>query len=132
MSNPMQGYGEGRDPIPAVHEPTVVFMINRTYRPEYSTVEDIYNATRCGWVIGEDARNRAVYALGVAHGVVRGAFRIDRWTPVEERRWCFEGCPAPELGVVGTSFARLKAPQGHASPVRLFLNGIQGPAQDGK
>jgi hypothetical protein len=68
----------------------------------------------------------------VAHGVVRGAFRIDRWIPEGERRWCFEGRPAPELDAVGKSFARFKAPQGQANPVRLFLNGIQAPGRDGE
>jgi hypothetical protein len=78
-------------------------------------------------VVGADVRERAVYALGVHHGVVRGAYRIDRWYPEGSHRWCFEGSPAPDLGVVGTSFERLKGPRGASNPVRKFLNGIAAP-----
>lgn len=120
-------YGEGKDPIPAIPEPTVIFMINRSLPKDRWTDEDVYRATRCSWVIGEHARNQAVYALGVSNGVVRGAYRIDRWIDVGGGRWCFDGVPAAELNTVGTSIARIKAPQGNRSAVRLFLNGIPAP-----
>ncbi len=130
MSDRSREYGEGREPIPAVDEPTVLFMINRSLRQESPTDGDIYQATRCSWKIGSQARERAVYALGVSHGVVRGAYRIDRWYAAPEGRWCFEGRTATELNVVGTSVARIKPRKGASSPVRLFLQGIPAPSTD--
>ena len=122
-------YGENCDPIPSINEPTTIFIINRTLRKTDRTGEDVYQATRRAWVIGEQARERAVYALGVSHGVVRGAFLIDRWIP-EGDRWCFDGRTAPELShVVGTSIARIKAPQRSSNPVRHFLDGIPAAEQ---
>jgi hypothetical protein len=124
VSHASRDYGEGRDTIPAIDEPTVIFIFDRSLPKDSWTNQDIYDRTRCSWKIGAFARERAVYALGASHGVVRSAYRIDRWTEEDGRRWCFEGRPAPEIGVVGTSIARLKARQGAANPVRLFLDGI--------
>lgn len=125
MSENRHEYGEGRPPIPSIAAPTVVFMINRSLDPETATDLDIYRATQASWVIGEEARNRAVYALGVSRGVVRGVYRIKGWRQHGERRWGFDGRSAPELAhVVGTSMARFKAAHGAANPVRLFLDGI--------
>ena len=106
-------YGEGNRPIPAIDEAVVVFMVNKSL-PAGSwagkwTDQQVYEATRCSWVVGAKVRELAVYALGVQHGVVRGAYRIDSWYPDRPRRWCFEGTPAPELGAVGTSYELLKA-----------------------
>jgi hypothetical protein len=130
MADASREYGEGRDPIPAIDEPTVIFMINRSLSWEGWTDLDVYRATQCSWKIGTHARERAIYALGASHGVVRGACRIDGWRPAEGGRWCYDGRSAPELHVVGTSIARIKAPQGQASPVRLFLDGIPVPDSD--
>lgn len=129
MTSISREYGEGRDPIPAVDAPTVVFMINNSLPRESGTDLDVYRATQRSWVIGNDARERAVYALGVSHGVVRGAYRIERWR-ADGNRWCFDGRPAPELDVVGKSVARFKGRRGDANPVRLFLNGIPAPTPD--
>jgi hypothetical protein len=128
MPDASREYGEGREPIPAIDAPTVIFMINRSLPRDSYTDLDVYPRTQCGWVIPDGARERAVYALGVSHGVVRGAYRIERWRAAGEAcRWCFDGGPAPELSVVGTSIARIKAPQGQANPVRWFPNGIPAP-----
>jgi hypothetical protein len=128
MADVSREYGEGRDPIPAIDEPTIIFMLNDP-RIDSWTDLDVYRRTQCSWKIGAHARKRAVYALGVSHGVVRGAYRIDEWRPAGIR-WCFNGRSAPELDVVGTSIARIKAPQGNANPVRLFLDGIPAPKTD--
>lgn len=125
MSTDAHGYGEGKPPIPAVSEPTVVFMINRSLPPEGWDELDVYRATQCSWVINDEARTTAVYALGVSHGVVRGVFRIEGWRLVRDNRWCFDGRTARNLEhIVGTSIVRIKAPQGQANPVRWFPNGI--------
>lgn len=119
-----KAYGEGKSPIPVIDQPTVIFMINKSLPKDSWTEDQVYHATKCGWVIGPRPREQAVYALGVSNGVVRGAYRIDRWENVGGNRWCFEGVPANDLNVINTSIARIKAPQGQSNPVRLFLTGI--------
>jgi hypothetical protein len=97
MANQPGVYGEGNPPIPAFNEATVDFTINRSlfggsWAGQWAE-QQIYESTRYSWVVGADIRERAVDALGVQHGVVRGAYRIDRWRPEGSRRWCFEGSP---------------------------------------
>ncbi|MFE1646197.1 PD-(D/E)XK nuclease family protein [Microbacterium sp. P01] len=117
------------DPIPAIFEPTVIFVINRAWSPG-AAEQATYEATRKNWRVGAETRSRAVYALGVAGGVVRGAYRIESWHPGgDDGRWGFTGAPAPDLGVVGTSIERLAPPRGAANPVRLYLGGIP-PTQE--
>lgn len=102
----------------------MIFVINRAWSPGADT-QATYDATRRYWRVGADTRERAVYALGVAGGIVRGAYRILAWHPGDEAgRWGFEGAPAPELDVVGTSVERLAPPRGAANPVRRYLDGI--------
>lgn len=124
MSETPWSYGEGCEPIPAISAPTVMFMINQCLAGDKWDDKDVYRCTRCGWHIGERARYEAVYALGVSHGVVRGAYRIREWTTDGSPRWCFNGTPAPWLKVIGTSIDRLKRPKGAANPVRLYLDGV--------
>lgn len=133
MPNASRKYGEGRDPIPVIEAPTVIFMINKSLQPRESGPwidQEVYEATRCCWVIGNEPRERAAYALGVSHGVVRGAYRIERWSAAGGNRWRFDGSPASELEVVGKSVARIKGRRGNASPVRWFPNGIPAPVLD--
>ena len=131
MADMSKAYGEGKAPIPAIEQPTVIFMINKSLAGHPWTDVNIYRATQCAWVIGGDARERAIYALGVSNGVVRGAYRIEGWRNVRENRWCFDGRSAPELDdMVGTSIERIKARQGASSPVRLFLTGIPAPGTE--
>ncbi|MDO8942949.1 MAG: hypothetical protein Q7U75_07170, partial [Desulfobacterales bacterium] len=102
----------------------MIFVINRAWSPE-ATEEATYEATRGSWRVGAETRAHAVYALGVAGGVVRGAYRIESWhRGGEEGRWGFIGSPAPDLRVVGTSIERLAPPRGAANPVRLYLDGV--------
>lgn len=44
MADASREYGEGRDPIPAVHEPTVIFMINNSLPRDSWTDLDVYRA----------------------------------------------------------------------------------------
>lgn len=129
----MTAYGGGRDPIPAIESPTAIFVINRLWDQD-PDITKVYGYTKGHWRIGEHARDKAVYALGVAHGVVLGAYRIDRWfespNPHEERRWGFEGTHTPELDrVLHKSVERLKRPQGAANPVWHFPDEV--PSEHG-
>lgn len=69
----------------------------------------------------------------MAHGVVRGVFRIDGWRPrrkgddnwtddaPDKPRWGFDGAPAPELQhLLGRDVSDL-FPPGSANPV-TYLN----------
>ncbi|MGO3148143.1 MAG: PD-(D/E)XK nuclease family protein [Leucobacter sp.] len=116
------------EPLPAAEEASVIFVINRAWSPD-SDAQSTYNATRKYWKVGEGTRDRAIYALGVAGGIVRGAYKIQEWHQNDDgSRWGFVGVPAPEIHAVGTSVDRLAPPRGAANPVRLYLEGI--PASD--
>lgn len=115
------------DPLPALDEPTVIFVINRAWSPGDGE-DETYAATRGYWKVGAQTRDRAVFALGVAGGIVRGAYRIVSWhRGPAPGRWGFEGTPATELDAVGKSVAHLALPRGAANPVRLHLNGTPPP-----
>ena len=118
------------EPLPGIDAPTVIVVINRLWNLSLSD-DEVYQATRGSWKIGEAARSRAEFVLGVAGGVVRGAYRIKRWCPSQEpgrnSRWDFEGESAADLDAVGKSVRRLQPPRGAANPVRLYLDGIPEP-----
>jgi len=114
-------------PIRSIDAPTIMVVINRAWH-EGDDDAAVFEATRGNWRIGQVSRARAIYVLGIAGGIVRGAYRVDSWHPStlpdEEKRWGFNGVPAVELGVVGTSVKRLAPPRGASNPVRLFLDGV--------
>ncbi|WP_157674329.1 LEM-3-like GIY-YIG domain-containing protein [Agrococcus carbonis] len=93
---------------PPIDGPVIMLKIQNGWRPDMSE-QETYDKTRGHWKIAGWVRERAQYALGIAYGVVRGAYRIDSWFPSEmpwdqgKDRWGFEGTRAPELAhVVGT------------------------------
>lgn len=97
-------------PCPSIAEPVIMLKIQNGWRPDMSERE-VYEKTRGYWKIGPGARNGARYCLGIAYGVVRGAYRIDpdSWalsekpSDVGKNRWGFTGESASELhNVVGT------------------------------
>lgn len=113
--------------MPSVDAPLIMFKINRAWHPD-SSPSEVYEATRRHWKIGQDARNRARYAVGVAFGVVRGVYEINSWSksdvPGEYGRWGFIGQPAPELDhLVGTNIRAVNI-DGSQNPYRKFLSGF--------
>ncbi|MEV7132654.1 PD-(D/E)XK nuclease family protein [Arthrobacter sp. NPDC093128] len=129
------------EPLPAIDRPVVMFVISRTYNEDVSQ-QALYNATRGNWRIGEGSRNQAEIALGIADGVVRTAYAIDRWGTADEEtapkeaggapnRSYFEGHETDETRSWLDSSVRHLAPaKGAANPVRLFLEGVPGPADE--
>jgi uncharacterized protein len=120
-------------PAPGNAEPTVLFMINRAWRRDMSD-DEIYSYTRGHWKVGPQVREHARYAFGVAHGLIRGVYRIESWfrspQQSEEGRWGFNGAPAPEMKrYLGTSVRRFNL-DGAQNPYRKFLNGIPEPSED--
>lgn len=118
-----------------------MFVISKTYRDDESQARH-YDATRGNWRIGGGSRNRAGIALGIADGVVRTAYEIDRWGRADDEtalwraggasnRSYFEGRETDETRSWLHSSVRHLAPgRGSANPVRLFLDGVPGPADE--
>jgi uncharacterized protein len=119
-------YGDGRPPIPRTPVPLLMFTLNPRLGEPLDSEEKIYQRTRCCWKLGPERRDGAVFALGVVHGVVRGAYRIRAWEERDDGRWSFVGEPAPYLEVVGTSIERFKPKRGDVSPVHFFKSGLAG------
>lgn len=117
-------------PAPGSSEPTLLFVINKSWRRDMGE-DDIYFYTSGHWLVGADARAKARYAFGVAHGIVRGAYRIESWFPSElegeDRRWGFRGVPAAEMAhFIGTSVRRFSL-EGKQNPYSKYLSGIPAP-----
>jgi hypothetical protein len=115
---------------PGSKEPTLLFSINRSWRRDL-TEKEIYLYTRGHWIVGNDARAKAIYAFGVAHGIIRGVYKIESWFPSKRRgeknKWGFNGDHAIEMEhFLGTSVRRLKGP-GNQNPYGKYLSGIPGP-----
>ena len=95
------------DPDAAL-QPMVLINIGSSYRPDMDAAA-LYEVTRGVWRIGADKRRKVRYALAVADGEVREAYRVDAWheagsTPYATRRadalgqagrWEFTGEVAP-------------------------------------
>lgn len=117
-------------PAPGSTEPTLLFVINKSWSPDMGE-DDVYFFTSGHWLIGAEARTKARYAFGVAHGIIRGAYKIDSWFPSEqegeERRWGFHGSPALEMAhFIGTSVRRFNL-EGKQNPYSKYLSGIPSP-----
>ena len=116
-------------PAPSLTDPVVMFIINRAWDPAMSR-DDVYRVTRGHWVVGAQTRERATYAFGVAHGIVRGVYRIENWFrfPITGKpdRWGFEGQDAADVegSHLGTSVRHLIPERGAQNPVRRYLGGI--------
>lgn len=110
-------------PILEILEPVLLITINRRYR-KGMTIDEIYEATRGNWVVGQ-RREKARYALAIYHGIVRAVFEIERWHPIQStdkktvNRWCFDGKVADALKhYVGGSTIRY--PTKTQNPVRYI------------
>ncbi|MCU1579809.1 MAG: hypothetical protein JWP19_2013 [Rhodoglobus sp.] len=120
-------------PCPPINEPVIMVKIQSGWRPD-STDQQMFEQTRGHWRIAPWVRDRAQFCLGVAYGVVRGAYRIDDWFPSEQPwdegkdRWGFNGAPAAALQhVVGT---HVRDVFGGRVMYRRYLDGYPGALDD--
>lgn len=115
---------------PPIPHAVLMFKIQKGWRPDMSK-DDIFEQTRGHWRIAPWVRERAEYALGIAYGVVYGAYRIDSWFPSEmpwdqgKNRWGFNGGETPELEYVIGTQVRDAFP--NQVMYRRFLEGYPGP-----
>ena len=77
-----------------ITEPAIIININRLYK-RFMTDEDLYKSTRSSWVIGENRRNTAQYAIAAFRGLVREVYEIESWNRTG-KRWEFIGRIAPD------------------------------------
>ena len=91
--------------------PVMLIRINQTYRDGISA-EELFEITRGIWKVGPK-REQAQYAFAIFKGIIKEAYRIDRWLPwgtLEYRhrpdanklngrtdRWEFDGTLAEEV-----------------------------------
>lgn len=117
---------------PPIPHPVIMLKIQRGWRPDMNAGE-VYEQTRGHWRIAGWVRDRAEYALGVAFGIVRGAYKIESWFPSEmpwdegQNRWGFIGSPARELDAVLGTHVRDAFP--NQVMYRRFLDGYEGSAR---
>lgn len=127
-------------PFAGTDEPLVMFVIAKNFTLD-STADELYEMTRGNWVIGSKSRDDARFAIGIAGGIVRSAFKIDTWDNSSGRyapdtakglknRSYFTGHRTPDSDDwIGSSVKHLAPPQGAANPVRLFLQGVSAPVR---
>lgn len=123
----------GATPCPAIEHPVIMVKMQRGWRADMNP-KQVYDNTRGHWKLGADTRRRAHYCLGIAYGVVRGAYRIDDWFRSEmewdagQNRWGFNGADAVELEhVVGTHVRDVFPNQ---VMYRKFLEGYRPTQED--
>ncbi len=78
-----------------IEEPSIIIIINKLFKRNMSP-EQLYEATRTSWVIGEK-RNKAHFAFAAYRGLVREIYSIQRWqqAPIKGR-WEFIGQVSPD------------------------------------
>lgn len=62
-----------------ISENVMLIRINKLYR-ELMSPEEMYEATREIWIVGE-RRYRADYAFTVFNGIVKEVYKINQWFP---------------------------------------------------
>lgn len=72
-----------KNPIEVIEEPCLIITINRRYYSGISS-EELYEATRCWWVLGEK-RERVKFVLSAFNGIVREVYEVEGWEKIGNR-----------------------------------------------
>jgi len=96
--------------------PVLLININRLYDREM-TDEQLYDATRKEWVLGE-RRENAKYAIATYRGLTREVYEITSWYHIRDNRWGFEGRRANEA---------IRSALRYKSIVSYFTKGAANP-----
>ena len=106
-------------------DPVVLLRISRTYRRHFTTDEELYEATRKWWNVGE-RRERVQYGVAVYQGITLEAFEIHEWCRAsggERNRLAFQGSVANDDVRARLRFKSVRHlfTQGAANPIK-YLN----------
>lgn len=101
--------------------PVILININRLYDRKM-TDEQLYEATRKEWVIGE-RRDKVKYAIATYRGLTREVYEIKRWYHIRDNRWGFEGYKANESIRIALRYKSIASffLKGAANPIK-YLN----------
>ena len=107
-------------------KPTAIIKINRLYRDGMDEKTEVYNAVRGWWRLRLDVAKNVKLVLAVAHGVVRGVYKVSDWVastdPADADRIGFVGVPAEKAEhdkFINRSVRSLFS-KGAANPVKYF------------
>tara|TARA_R110002124_G_C8804969_1_gene502717 strand:+ start:53 stop:775 length:723 start_codon:yes stop_codon:yes gene_type:complete len=109
-------------------DPIIIININKKYSRGNSS-QEIYEATKGAWVVGEEKRKETKYALSEYSGIVIEVFEIKEWYNIKttdnkrNNRWGFNGEIAnPEIRdkYLNKSIAHTKK-KGAANPIKYRL-----------
>ncbi|WP_346839371.1 hypothetical protein [Microbulbifer sp. SAOS-129_SWC] len=105
----------------AAEDPVILININKLYDRKM-TEEELYQATRRSWVVGE-RREKAKYAIPTYRGLTREVYEIQNWVNVPEhgpRRFEFSGILADEDVRQKYRYKSIKKhfPKGAANPIK--------------
>lgn len=115
-------------PLTELLDEVIIININKKYVRGNSS-NDIYEATKQAWVIGESKRNSVKYALSEYGGIIIEVFRITDWYSIEtpnnkrKNRWGFNGKIAEQKvreRYLNRSISHTKK-RGSANPIRYRL-----------
>lgn len=115
-------------PLTELSDPVIIININKRYVRGNSS-DEIYQATKQSWVIGEGKRKTTKYALSEYSGIVIEVFEILEWYPVltndnkRNNRWGFNGRIAKKEirdKYLNKSLAHTKK-KGAANPIKYKL-----------
>lgn len=99
---------------------TLIININKTY----AKLNNIYEATRKSWVIGEKTRQNAELVISEYKGIFRRVFKPIRWEPVPDdkgkMRWMFEGIDVSDQYPQYVNKKNGFKKQGQANPVQMI------------
>lgn len=102
-----------------VGAPMMLFKIGKLWTPGMDE-DQVYDAVRGYWRVGAAKRQQVQYALAIAGGCVRGAYRIDAWSLAAKVTGTGSRTPLASPGVVSTASPPSAAPDRARRPAPLY------------